>query len=79
MNRSGWSLWLSLAMLLAAPASLRAQKDYVPDAHASPDTLGPTRWGFSVTPYIWSAGQKGRLGLPPFASAGLHARLLSPI
>ena len=49
--------------MLAAPAPLRAQGDYVPDARASPDTLGPVRWGFSITPYIWSAGQKGRLAV----------------
>ena len=62
MNRSGWTFYLGLALALAAPAPLRAQGDYVPDAHASPDTLGPVRWGFSITPYVWSAGQKGRLG-----------------
>src|SRR6476646_37403 len=63
MNRSGWTLGVSLAVVLAAPAPLRGQNDYVPDAHASPDTLGPVRWGFSITPYVWSAGQKGRLGV----------------
>lgn len=63
MNRSGGTLGLSLALVLAAPAPLRAQNEHVPDAQASPDTLGPTRWGFSITPYIWSAGQKGRLGV----------------
>ena len=61
MSRSGWTVCLSLALVLAAPAPLRAQGDYVPDARASPDTLGPVRWGFSITPYIWSAGQKGRV------------------
>jgi hypothetical protein len=63
MSRSGRTLRLSLALVLAAPVSLRAQGDYVPNAHASSDTLGPVRWGFSITPYVWSAGQKGRIGV----------------
>ena len=64
MHRSGWTRRLSLVLVVAAPAPLRAQGDYVPDARASPDTtLEPVRWGFSVTPYIWSAGQKGRLAV----------------
>ena len=63
MNRFGWTFRLSLALVLAAPAPLLAQGDYVPDARASPDTLAPVRWGFSITPYIWSAGQKGRLAV----------------
>lgn len=63
MNRSGWTLGLSLVVVLTAPAPVRAQNDYVPDAHANPDTVSAAHWGFSVTPYIWSAGQKGRLGV----------------
>ena len=63
MHRSGWIVRLSLALVLAPPAPLRAQGDRVPDAQAGPDTLGPARWGFSITPYIWSAGQNGTLGV----------------
>src|SRR6476619_4369610 len=63
MNGPGWTLGLGLALVLAAPGPLRVQGDYVPDAHARSDTLGPVRWGFSITPYIWSADQKGRLGV----------------
>jgi hypothetical protein len=63
MSRSGRILRLSLALVLAAPVTLQAQGDYVPDARASSDTLGPVRWGFSITPYVWSAGQKGRIGV----------------
>ena len=48
MHRSGWIVRLSLALVLAPPAPLRAQGDRVPDAQAGPDTLGRLRRRFDL-------------------------------